>query len=157
MRSNFLCPWTFSKFKWWVRWVKKPFSQNFVDASTEPCAEGSDCFPFAAVPGETVCSCVEPFLVQFLWIACWNQFGLLFAAPLDSVPVNARGDWCVTWCVSHEAAATQPDTALDDLLVQHGFSRWLSWIPIRCTMWEKGRNDGLILQSMNIFSFVSVT
>ena len=30
MRSNILCPWTFSKFKWWVRWVKKPFSQNFV-------------------------------------------------------------------------------------------------------------------------------
>ena len=30
MRRNILCPWTFSKFKWWVRWVKKPFSQNFV-------------------------------------------------------------------------------------------------------------------------------
>ena len=29
MRRNILCPWTFSKFKWWVRWVKKPFSQKF--------------------------------------------------------------------------------------------------------------------------------
>ena len=36
MRSNILCPWTFSKFKWWVRWVKKPFSQNFVP--TLPCS-----------------------------------------------------------------------------------------------------------------------
>ena len=31
-----VCPWTFSKFKWWVRWVKKPFSQNFVP--TLPCS-----------------------------------------------------------------------------------------------------------------------
>ena len=36
MRRNILCPWTFSKFKWWVRWVKKPFSQNFVP--TLPCS-----------------------------------------------------------------------------------------------------------------------
>ena len=25
----YLCPWTFFKFKWWVRRGKKPFSQNF--------------------------------------------------------------------------------------------------------------------------------
>ena len=31
-----LCPWTFPKFKWWVWWVKKPFSQNFVP--TLPCS-----------------------------------------------------------------------------------------------------------------------
>ena len=29
MRSNILCPWAFSKFKWWVRWVKKPFFPKF--------------------------------------------------------------------------------------------------------------------------------
>ena len=32
----FLCPWTFSKFKWWVRRVKKPFSQKNVP--TLPCS-----------------------------------------------------------------------------------------------------------------------
>ena len=36
MRSNFLCPWTFSKFKWWVRWVKKPFSQILFPPSLVP-------------------------------------------------------------------------------------------------------------------------
>ena len=29
IRRSVLCQWTFYKFKWWVRWVKKPFSQKF--------------------------------------------------------------------------------------------------------------------------------
>ena len=36
IRRSVLCQWTFYKFKWWVRWVKKPFSQNFVP--TLPCS-----------------------------------------------------------------------------------------------------------------------
>jgi hypothetical protein len=41
-------------------------------ASTEPFAEGPYCFQFSAVPGEIACSCVEPILVQFLWIDRWT-------------------------------------------------------------------------------------
>ena len=36
IRRSVLCQWTFYKFKWWARWVKKPFSQNFVP--TLPCS-----------------------------------------------------------------------------------------------------------------------
>ena len=32
IRRSVLCQWTFYKFKWWVRWVKKPFSQKFCRA-----------------------------------------------------------------------------------------------------------------------------
>ena len=28
IRRSVLCQWTFYKFKWWVRWVKTPFSQK---------------------------------------------------------------------------------------------------------------------------------
>ena len=70
--------------------LRNPFPK-ILYASTEPFAEGPYCFQFSAAPGEIACSCVEPILVQFLWIDCWNQFGFLFTAHLDSVPVNAQG------------------------------------------------------------------
>ena len=225
MRSNFLCPWTFSKFKWWVRWVKKPFSQILL---TEPFAVGPYCFQFSVVPGEIACSCVEPFSVQFVdWSL--ESIWLSFSCSLDSVPVNAQGAtgvwlgaihtrlpqlWCsdlrylaflqpfnrcfrivgypfaiqiftvlyclVRWPVWSRLGGnwTSTELPLDQLgspdttcagcdttarhrlgrlfFVQCGFCRQLRWILIWCTMWEKGKNEGLTQQFMNTFSSVSV-
>ena len=82
-RSNFLCPWTFSKFKWWVRWVKKPFSQILLQwghiAFNSPlCLEKSP----APVWSHFRCSFVD-WSLESIWLS--------FSCSLDSVPVNAQG------------------------------------------------------------------
>ena len=70
--------------------LRNPFPK-ILYASTEPFAAGPYCFHYSSVPRETACSCVGPILVQLLWRGCRNQFGFLFAAHLDSVPVNSKG------------------------------------------------------------------